>query len=185
MVVVDDAFAWLITWTTYGSRLPGDERGYVSNTFIPDEGYHRKQNTPGTPYTADHEPSRKRARELQKWESVRLDAEEAFRVAQSLITAAQRRGWRIPRAAIMADHAHVVVLNGPIDGPAVRRILKGNAYAALRDYHGESWRCWATGGSDRQKRGEEAILAAIQYVADQEYKLAEIIDNQALRCAAK
>jgi hypothetical protein len=22
---------WMITWTTYGTRLPGDARGFVSN----------------------------------------------------------------------------------------------------------------------------------------------------------
>jgi REP element-mobilizing transposase RayT len=101
------------------------------------------------------------------------------------VAAASKRGWRIARAAIMADHVHAVVLDCPIDGPAVRRVLKGNAYAVLRDHWGKSKHCWTTGGSDRQKRGEEAILTAIQYVADQEYKLAEIIDMQAVRCAAK
>ena len=49
MVIHDDAFALHITWTTYGSRLPGDERGYVSNTYLPSEGYQPKQNAPSAP----------------------------------------------------------------------------------------------------------------------------------------
>ena len=105
-------------------------------------------------------------------------------MAQSLIDAAARRGWRIPRAAIIANHVHVVVLDGPNDGPAIRRVLKGNAYAALTDHCGQPRRWWTTGGSDRQKRGQAAIETAIIYVAEQDYKLAEVIDMKVYRCVA-
>jgi REP element-mobilizing transposase RayT len=182
MVVVDESFALHITWTTYGSWLPGDERGYVSNTFVPGQGYERKQNDPGTPCTADDEATRKRARKLQKWPTVFLNAEQALVVAQSLVDAAARYGWRILRAAIMANHVHVVIVGCPDDGPAVRRVLKGNTQANLSKHHGSPRVWWTTRGSDRYKHGSAAIEAAEQYVANQARKLAEVIDMQARRC---
>lgn len=48
MPVVDDAHAYFITWTTYGTWLPGDPRGHVSNVVGSDERYHLKSNQFGT-----------------------------------------------------------------------------------------------------------------------------------------
>ena len=182
MVIVDHAFALHITWTTYGSRLPGDERGYVSNTFVPGEGYRRKENSPETASRADDAATRERARNLQKWPTVYLTAVEAIAAARCLVETAQRYGWRIPRAALMANHAHVLVMDCAADGPAVRRVLKGNTQAHLSKNHGSPRVWWTTGGSDRAKHGQEAIEGTIKYIADQEYKLAEIIDMKVFEC---
>jgi REP element-mobilizing transposase RayT len=179
---MNDDFALHITWTTYGSRLPGDERGYVSNTLIPSYGYERKQNTPGAPCTADDAPTRARARELQKWPTVYLTAAEALAVAQSLVETARRYGWSIRRAAVMANHVHAVVQGCPDDGPTVRRVLKGNTQAALTKHHGWPRVWWTTRGSDRYKHGQPAIVAANNYVANQEHKLAEVIDMRPRAC---
>ncbi len=40
---------WLITWTCYGTRLPGDECGFVGNVRDAD-GNQVVHNIPGTPY---------------------------------------------------------------------------------------------------------------------------------------
>ena len=48
-----EPLAVFMTWTTYGTWLPGDPGGYVSNTLKPDGHYERRQNLPGTPFTAD------------------------------------------------------------------------------------------------------------------------------------
>ena len=39
---------WLITWTTYGTWLAGDERGFVSNVYADDDGPEVRLNVPGT-----------------------------------------------------------------------------------------------------------------------------------------
>ena len=172
----ENPFALLVTWTCYGTWLPGDERGYVSNTLRAGHGYRPKQNTPGTEFTADDVTTRERARRLQRGETVYLTVEQAVNVAQCLVKVAAREGWTIPRAAVMANHVHVVVQQCPRDGPSVRRLLKGNTQAALSELLGHSQRWWTAGGSDRYKKDLTAIEAAIQYVAKQEHKLAEIID---------
>ncbi len=169
-------FALLITWTCYGTWLPGDERGYVSNTRVPTGGYLPRENTPGTPYTRDDAYTRQRARALQKQPSVFLSASEASCAAEALIEAARRNGWRILRGAVMANHIHLVITDCPDHGPTVRRILKGNSHAALSAATGRRQRWWTAGGSNRYKHGRNAIEAAVRYVSEQPGMLVQIID---------
>jgi REP element-mobilizing transposase RayT len=173
-----DPFALLITWTCYGTWLPGDARGFVSPTLLPKGGSIPRQNVPGTPITADDSFTRERARQLQKEETVFLTREQALIVAESLVSSARKQGWRLPRGAVMANHMHVVVQDCPDNGPAVRRVLKGTSQAALNAALGGQRRWWTQGGSDRYKHGWEAIEAAVKYVAGQPGMLVEIVDMQ-------
>jgi REP element-mobilizing transposase RayT len=177
-MATDQPFALHETWTCYGTWLPGDERGYVSNTLLPTGGYVPKENTPGTPYTADDPTTRDRARSLQKGETVFLNHEQALIAARALVKAAQERNWRIVRAALMCNHIHVVVMDCPDDGPMVRRILKGTSQAALSKFTGRKQRWWTAGGSDRYKHDWQAIENAVNYVEQQPGKLVEIVDMQ-------
>jgi REP element-mobilizing transposase RayT len=172
-------FALHITWTCYGTWLPGDDRGHVSNALLPGGGFLPAENVPGMPYRKGDDFTRRRAQELQKGETVNLTAEQALVVAESVCKAAQGRGWRIVRGAIMANHAHVLVMDCPNDGPAVRRVLKGISNAALNDHVGHNQRWWTAGGSDRYKNDWPAIDAAGQYIEDQPGKLAVIVDGRA------
>jgi REP element-mobilizing transposase RayT len=174
----DDSFALLLTWTCYGNWLPGDARGYVSNTHLASGGWLPKENVPGTPYTKDDPLTRHQTRTLMNEPPARLSAEEALCAAEALVEAARKRGWRILRAALMANHVHVVICDCPDNGPRVRRILKGTSQAKLSDKAGINKSWWTNGGSDRYLHGDNSILAAIKYVAEQEYKLVEIIDMQ-------
>jgi REP element-mobilizing transposase RayT len=110
---------------------------------------------------------------------VGLSAEEALCAARSLVGAARERGWWIVRGAVMANHVHVVITDCPDDGPAVRRILKGNSQSALGKERGRRQRWWTAGGSDRYKHDHTAIEAAVAYVSRQPGMLAQIIDMQA------
>jgi len=169
-------FALLITWTCYGTWLPGEARGYVSNTLKENWQYDPKRNAPGTPHTKDDPETYQRAKSLQKQPTVWLTHEQAVIVAEALIQAARKRGWHIARAAIMRNHVHVVIRDCPNDGSAVRRILKGTTQAALSDHAGQSRTWWTTGGSDRYKNDEQAVINAVNYVAKQEYVLVHIVD---------
>jgi len=176
--MLEKPFAIHITWTCYGTWLPGDERGYVSNTLLPRAGYLPKANTPGTPYTVDDPYTRGQARSLQRDPSVLLDTQQALVVAHALVRAAQARSWNIVRSALMPNHIHNVVMNCPDDGPGVRRILKGNAHSALAEKYGRKQRWWTAGGSDRYKHDWEAIENAVTYVEQQSGKLVEIVGMQ-------
>jgi hypothetical protein len=65
-------FALLITWTCYGTWLPGDERGHVSNMLNPRSGFEQKQNVPGTPPADGDEYTRVHAWALQAEETIFL-----------------------------------------------------------------------------------------------------------------
>src|SRR5947209_16158139 len=132
------AFALHISWTCYGTWLPGDERGHVSDVLFPDGRVVPKQNVRGTPPATGNEYTRDRARVLQAGETVWLTPAQAVVAATALVEACRARGWRILRAAVMANHIHVVVCDCPDDGPAVRRILKGVSQAALSKANGRS-----------------------------------------------
>src|SRR6266540_5568786 len=102
--MAERSFAIHITWTCYGTWLPGDERGYVSNTRLPEGGFEPKQNTAGTPYTRDDPLTRHTARSEQSHPTVWLTSELATCVAESLVNLAKPRSWRILQAAVMANH---------------------------------------------------------------------------------
>jgi len=106
-----------------------------------------------------------------------LTPDQAFIAVGALANAAAKRSWRILRAAAMSNHIHVVVTNCPDDGPGVRKILKGNAFADLSRARGKALRWWTTRGSDRYLHDVASIEAAIRYVANQQGKLAEIVDG--------
>lgn len=123
-------FALLETWTCYGQWLPGDPRGYVSNTLT-DEGYRPRRNEPGTPVDRNDARTLERAKQLQSHPTVWLTPSHAECVARAAIAAAIDREWLILRGAVMSNHVDMVVANCPEDGPPVRRVLKGVTQAAL------------------------------------------------------
>ena len=180
--MTDKPFAIHITWTCYGTWLPGDERGYVSDTLLMGGGFLPKQNTPGTPCTTDDAYTRQHAHSLQRDPSVYLDVEQALIAAHALVKAARDRNWRIVRGALMCNHIHIVVMDCPDDGPAVRRILKGNSHAALAEHTGRRQRWWTAGGSDRYKHDWQAIENAVNYGAQQPGILVEIVDIEVRAC---
>jgi REP element-mobilizing transposase RayT len=170
-------FALLETWTCYGQWLPGDPRGYVSNTLT-EEGYRAKRNVPGTAYDRDERATHRLAKALQKHPTTWLTPELAMVAAEGLLGAAVDREWMILRAAVMSNHVHVVVAECPDDGSTVRRVLKGVSQVALNAYVGKPCSWWTHGGSDRYLHGERAILAAVNYVTRQERMLAAVENNQ-------
>ena len=110
----------LLTWTTYGSWLPGDERGSVTTTASFGET-RRRRNEPGDDYD-DPMPGLHRASQAGlKGEPVRLTPSQAARVAEQLAETARFRGWSILALAVMANHVHVVV--GVVRRPGSRRLV--------------------------------------------------------------
>jgi REP element-mobilizing transposase RayT len=164
---------WLLTWTTYGTWLPGDERGFVSEV---NDGYGGRviHNLPGTPYDCDWDRLRFDALNRLRGSPVYLDQEQATRVVEQFEETASYRGWLIAAAAVMANHVHVVVgVPGDPQPEHILRDLKSYASRALNRQFGrpasETW--WTESGSKRKLKDEAAILGAVAYVRDQEVPL--------------
>jgi REP element-mobilizing transposase RayT len=166
-----------LTWSTYGTWLPGDPRGYVSNTLKPGGSYEPRHNVPGTPYTADDPFTFAQAEMLRKFPSVHLSPVTARWAAEGLILAAKENKWHITRGAIMAAHVHLLLPLADHKSWWVRKILKGRASRYMSDQQRKTWRWWAAGGRDDHVSKERSLENVARYIEGQPGILAYIEDN--------
>ncbi|MFO0797826.1 MAG: hypothetical protein U0804_10125 [Gemmataceae bacterium] len=155
---------WLITWTCYGSWLPGSGRGFVGNVRD-DAGGHVSHNLPGTPYDRDVPELEGWTRERLRGEPVVLDCSDAVALVGQYRETAGVRGWRLEAAAVMFNHTHVVVgVPGDPAPHAVRETFKGWATRALKKLRPPPPRgtFWTAKGSVRKLAD---VPAAVLYVA--------------------
>jgi REP element-mobilizing transposase RayT len=163
---------WLITWTTYGTWLPGDERGFVSGTKD-GLGNCRIHNQPGSEYDQGRRGMALYAQRTQVSSAIRLTPKQAAAVLEQIRATAAVRKWRICAVAVMSSHVHVVVgVPGDPEPDTILRDLKSFASRALNRLGGDRHRWWTQSGSTRKLPDEAAVLAAVRYVRDQEYPLA-------------
>ncbi len=112
---------WLLTWTTYGTWLPGDDRGFVSN--VDDgAGHGHRVNQPGTSPTSKQRGLQEFARSQMKGPPVFLDANHAAALLTQFQETAAVRGWQLSAVAIMRNHVHVVV--GVVGDPEPDTLLR-------------------------------------------------------------
>jgi REP element-mobilizing transposase RayT len=160
---------WLVTWTTYGTWLPGDCRGFVTHVRT-QGGEQAIHNQYGTPCDADVPGLRAYARSVMRQEAVWLDASQASQVAEQLRETARFRGWVLLALAVMANHVHLVV-EAPA-GIAVGKLLGDfKAYATRRldrEFRTGRKRIWWTErGSTRLLPNADAVAGAVAYVRGQ------------------
>jgi REP element-mobilizing transposase RayT len=164
---------WLLTWTTYGTWLPGDDRGFVSNVRG-NVGPEVRHNRPGT------EPDPKQrglwlaARDHLAGSAVYLTGGHARHVLKQFQETAAYRGWELLAVAIMANHVHLIVgVPGDPEPDMLLRDFKSYASRSLNRLAGRptggTW--WTESGSRRKLPNESAVSAAVGYVRAQEYPL--------------
>jgi REP element-mobilizing transposase RayT len=165
---------WLLTWTTYGAWLPGDERGFVGATRQKN-GVKSIRNQPGTEYDRDRPHLAGFARATRKLPAVRLTREQAVAVCRQIRSTAEVRGWKLFAVAVMANHVHLVV--GVPGDPQPGTLLRDFESYCARELNKE-WsrdvplRWWTKSGSNRKLGDESALFAAIRYVKNQDWPLA-------------
>ena len=164
---------WLLTWTTYGTWLPGDDRGFVSNV-LDGEGPEVKHNLPGTKPDAKQRGLLLSATANRKGPAVFLALGQAEVVLEQLSETAQYRGWDLLAVAIMGNHIHVIVgVPGDPDPATLIGIFKSYVSRLLNKHFcrpvSGTW--WTESGSRRKLPDEAAVLAAIAYVGRQNFPL--------------
>jgi hypothetical protein len=154
-----DPLAFFLTWTTYGTWLPGDDRGWVERG----KGHQLPDSM------------RKREAELRMTEDACvLDDEQRELVEQTIEAHCPIRGWELHAVNCRTNHVHVVVSANRAPN-VVReqfmawctRKLRELEIARSRDPQAplrENW--WTERGSERWIGDKESLDAAILYVRD-------------------
>jgi REP element-mobilizing transposase RayT len=168
---------WLLTWTTYGTWLPGDPRGCVTRVRegADPNGPRIEHDVPGTPYLKNMPGLVRASRAAMKGEPIWLKSDQAQIAALDLSATARFRGWGLLAGAVMANHVHLVVgVLGDPEPAKLLQIFKSYASRALNQRWGSpaggTW--WTQSGSRRKLGSEPAIVAAVRYVEAQAYCLA-------------
>ena len=154
-----DVLAYFITWTCYGTHLPGDSRGWM-----------QWQNGDRTPQPL-----------LAEWccdqmleAPIVLDPSQRATVEQAIRDHCKFRSWNLHAVNCRSNHCHVVVTAVDYAGEQVRdqfkawatRRLKSqidvsdNPAIVLRDH----W--WTRKGSVRQLFDQDSIDATVRYVLE-------------------
>jgi REP element-mobilizing transposase RayT len=151
-----DPVAYFITWPTYGTWLPGDERGWVE--------YRKGWRLP--------DPMRKLEAQARMTETAcRLNSKEREAVQEQVAETCKYRSWTLHAVNCRTNHLHIVV-TADASPKLVRAQLKAWCTRKLRRLaksNGEpnkrrvNW--WAERGSQRYL-DDETLEMAIVYVRD-------------------
>jgi REP element-mobilizing transposase RayT len=164
---------YLLTWTTYGTWLPGDDRGFVSS--VPDgKGGSVIHNVPGEPYDQALPKLRTRATRKAKGPAIGLNAQQAWLCRGAFNEVVSNYGFVIHAGSVMSNHVHLVTYSHEAEGPRLLNLFKGVSSRRLSQKfgtpEGKSW--WTTGGSRRLLPDGLAIETAVNYVRNQSHILA-------------
>ncbi len=161
---------WLLTWTTYGTWLPGDDRGSITAIRVNTTGERVHYNLPGTPCVGELSELRDAARDLMKGPPIFLVLEQAKVLLNQFHETANYRSWSLDSVAIMANHIHIVVtVDGDPEPAMLLRDFKsyGSRSLTRRGAKPINGTWWTTGGSKRKLPDENARRAANEYVKNQ------------------
>ncbi len=169
---------WFLTWTTYGTWLPGDERGFVSSVRM-NSGQSEIHNRLGDDIDGDRPALQQFSERRMSQNAVFLTPADAVLVADQFAETARFRGWSIPALAIMRNHIHLVVgVSGDPDPEVLLRDFKSYASRKLNSQRSGQQNWWTRSGSTRKLKDRLAVLGAIRYTRDQEYPLVVRIDPE-------
>lgn len=141
--------AYMVTWTTYGTWLQGDKRGYVKDGQI---------------LKPDANLEAANLRNLQK-HPVRLTTIQKEIVNQAIAGKAEQLGQNVLAIAVCQNHVHLVIAyNGtPIEFSV--KHYKNAAILALRKL-GHQGRVWSGRFNKRFCFDEKSLRKRIDYVND-------------------
>ena len=149
------ALAYFLTFSSYGTHLPGSEKGWVT-------AQHNAYGSPALPSN----PSRKAYWQTHLHESpLVLDHEAREIILNALIAVCSHRQWTAHALHIRTTHVHAVISG---QAPPERMLSDFKSYAtrALRRAlgPGERHQYWTRHGSTRYLWNEVSLRAAIDYV---------------------
>jgi len=144
-----DIVGVLITWTTYGTWLPGDARGWREKR--------RGNQAPDPELEAE-------CREKMKFDPVLLSPHDRATVEFACREHCEHRKWLLHAVNARSNHVHVVVLANA-QPKTIRDQLKANCTTHLRSQPIPliCKRTWTKGGDCEVLFNDESLQNAIEY----------------------
>jgi REP element-mobilizing transposase RayT len=139
--------AYMITWTTYGTWLQGDERGFVKDGMI---------------YPGDAELARSNQRKL-KTQPVKLSPRHRQMVGEAMLQKARQLNQKIHALSVSSTHVHLVAEYIATSISRVVSHYKNAAQIRLRET-GLSGRIWTKGFDKRYCFDQKSLQNRIDYV---------------------
>ena len=148
----DEPIAYFITWTTYGTWLPGDERGW------------HRENVPGV---QSGDSTRKHAAQLRMTDSafVMSDLHRSI-VEQTIRRHCEIRNWWPHAINPRTNHVHVVVSAPSYNPKIVREQFQAWCTRMLKRVVQDRVHFWTEGGSERYVNNETELERVVQYVLE-------------------
>jgi REP element-mobilizing transposase RayT len=161
VVPMSDPLAYFLTWTTYGTWLPGDERGWVER--------------PGR-FRSPDPRLQAAARSLMTEEPCLLAPEQRRVVEETIARHCAIRRWQLHAVNCRTNHVHVVVTT-KVPPNVVRNQFKSWCTRRLKELQQAkkadspqpvraNW--WTERGSERYLNDEQSLAEAIQYVLERQ-----------------
>jgi REP element-mobilizing transposase RayT len=150
-----DPLAFFLTWTTYGTWLPGDERGWVWK---------------GKAFQLPQPGKERAAMDRMTEAPCTLDEQQRRVVMETITEHCRLRDWQLFALNCRAKHVHVVVA-ADREPEEVRDQFKAWSTRKLKEFEQSRNRVgrkkwWTERGSERYVGDEESLEAVIRYVLD-------------------
>ncbi len=146
-----EPLAIFLTWTTYGSWLPGDARGWVD-----DHGMIRRANKSLARISSS----------IMREQCVVLTTLQRLTVEESIHEHCRFRGWMLHAVNCRTTHVHTVVSAAERSPDVVLRCLKAWCSRQLSGGAGGTRRWWTKGGSMRRLYDTRGIETVVTYVVE-------------------
>ena len=140
---------YMITWTTYGTWLQGDKKGFVKDGEIRGENVAIKKD----------------CKKKLEGEPVRLGRKEKDAVRKAVLEAAKRFQQKIRAMAVCSNHVHIVAEYVDVPIGVLVGYYKNAGRAALRGSEFEG-KVWTRGFDKRFCFNEKALTERIKYVEE-------------------
>jgi REP element-mobilizing transposase RayT len=147
---MSDPLGFFITWTTYGTWLPGDARGWVRS---------------GEPDIQAADPQKEiGARGKLLAEPVLLTTEQRSIVEQTIHDHCNHRKWKLHAVNARTNHVHVVVTADVTPEQVMGQFKAWCSRRLNAKWHRKQW--WTEHGSTRWLNDAESFGMAVDYVVD-------------------
>ncbi|MEM9943475.1 MAG: transposase [Planctomycetota bacterium] len=147
---MSDPVAYFLTWVTYGSWLPGDQRGWVE--------YHKGWKLPNPLLEIE-------CKIRQSEESCLLTQRDRCLVETQIARTCETRKWRLFAVNCRSNHVHVVLAASNTLPTKIRIDLKAYATRRLKIESTQAGRknWWGERGSVRWVWNKESLDQVVRY----------------------